>query len=174
MDIKKFFDLSAGKWLSQRSNYELNPPETQNKKSEVSIEIIDANTTQLGQICQANNLQITPTSLGAKITWDNSAEWGQTKQKGATFLILIPNEENPQTGKLFRKGSDNSSQLQTGRYLINSDESLTLIVEDSNIYAEERQWFASENLRMRMSLVKDNTGFNQAAFYSEIRRITSQ
>ncbi|MEC4894798.1 MAG: phycobiliprotein lyase [Oscillatoria sp. PMC 1051.18] len=174
MDIKKFFDLSAGKWLSQRSNYELNPAETQHNKSEIGIEILAPSNAQLGQICQANNCQLTPTSVGAKISWDNSGEWGQAKQKGATFIVLIPDEKNPQTGKLLRQGNNNYPTIQTGRYTINSDESLTLIVEDNNIYAEERQWFASENLRMRMSLVKDNTGFNQAAFYSEIRRITSQ
>ena len=49
------------------------------------------------------------------------------------------------------------------------DEALTLIAESDTMYSEERLWFASPNLRMRVSMTKINGNFSTTAFTSEIR-----
>ena len=57
-----------------------------------------------------------------------------------------------------------------GHYTLGQDEALTLIIETEDIYAEERQWFASENLKLRTIMMRHNDGTQQTSFYSEIRK----
>jgi len=46
---------------------------------------------------------------------------------------------------------------------------LTLYVRVGNTYLEERLWFASPNLRMRVSVAKNAGGVSYTSFTSEIR-----
>ena len=64
--------------------------------------------------------------------------------------------------------------LVAGRYKIGSDDALTLTTEYETTWYEERLWFASPNLRMRVSVVKRIGGFSTASFTSEIRMGGSQ
>jgi hypothetical protein len=49
------------------------------------------------------------------------------------------------------------------------DGALTLTTEYETMWSEERLWFASPNLRMRVSVLKRFGGFSMASFTSEIR-----
>jgi len=49
------------------------------------------------------------------------------------------------------------------------DDALTLMGESETLYSEERLWFASPNLRLRTSTIKQLDGFSTASFCSEIR-----
>jgi hypothetical protein len=56
-----------------------------------------------------------------------------------------------------------------GRYKMGNDGALTLTTEYETMWSEERLWFASPNLRMRVSVLKRFGGFSMASFTSEIR-----
>ena len=58
--------------------------------------------------------------------------------------------------------------------MLAEDEALNLTLEVGDFLMEERIWFASENLRLRTSLIKGNNGYSRTAFYSEIRRLPPQ
>lgn len=168
MDIKEFLDLSAGKWFSQRTNYLLNGSENkaQNNKADLTIELISKDDSRVVQICQAGKIN-PDLSLGGTVqSWDNSVDWGKPKQAGSSTIVLIPDGENDRAGKLLRQGDTKVC----GNYILGDDEALTLVIETDDFYAEERQWFASDNLRLRTTLVKNGTGMKQTSFYSEIRK----
>lgn len=168
MDLKKFLDLSAGKWFSQRTNYLLNGKEdkAQNSKADITIELIPKDDSRVVQLCQANRINPDLSLGGAVQSWDTSVDWGKPKQQGSYTIVLIPDAENERTGRLLRQ----EDTKVYGRYVLGADEALTLIVETEHFYAEERQWFASDNLRLRTTAVKNSNGMNQTSFYSEIRK----
>lgn len=174
MDIQEFFEQSAGKWFAQRTHYNLTNPAAGSSKAEIEVEFLAADTPEIRQLCQQQHVSSAQSCAGLKIGWDNSVDWGGTKQKGFAILVAIPDFENPQTGKLLRASSNPKEQTLSGRYILGADEALTLTLENGTLQAEERLWFASPNLRLRSSFVKNNGQFSDSTFYSEIRRIPAK
>jgi hypothetical protein len=58
--------------------------------------------------------------------------------------------------------------------MLGVDEALTLTTENKGIDIEERQWFVSDNLRMRTTIVKKGEQVIQTSFYSEIRKAVAK
>jgi hypothetical protein len=170
MNIKEFLNLSAGNWFVQRTNYQLNAGEADNSKADITVEFLSSDDAQVIQICEQNNIDASLSLGGTKYSWDTSVDALKPKQKGSSLLILIPNSNEPQTGKLLKQSKNINENNSFGRYILGQDLALTLIVETENIYAEERQWFASDNLKFRTTIVKDSNGNTQTSFYSEIRK----
>ncbi len=171
MDIKEFLDLSAGKWFAQRTRYNLDSQKTENSKSEIKIEILSHDTPEMIRLCQQNHIDPGITLGGKKVSWDNSVDWGKTKQNGCAIVIFIADRDSLQIGKLLRTIGNPQPKLIAGRYIMGNDEALTLIIEEGNTYSEERLWFASPNLRLRTTLIKHSDGFSTTSFYSEIRKM---
>jgi hypothetical protein len=96
-------------------------------------------------------------------------EWDEEKHIGSTVLVPIANPEQPNEGQLLREMGYAEKAPVAGRYIMGSDDALTLITEYETMYSEERLWFASPNLRLRTSILKRFGGFSMASFCSEIR-----
>ena len=171
MDIKKFLELSAGKWFTQRTSYHLDQRKSEQSKAEITVELLSSDNSELIKLCQQHRINPKITWGGTKVSWDNSVDWGKSKTKGSNILVLVTDSDSRDAGKLLRMRGNTSPKTTIGRYILGKDQALTLIIEDENIYLEERQWFASDNLRLRTALVKGNNGFSQTSFYSEIRKI---
>ncbi|MGK7873556.1 MAG: phycobiliprotein lyase [Xenococcaceae cyanobacterium] len=171
MEIKEFLELSAGKWFSQRTSYHLDREKAENSKSEIIIEMLSPDHPEVVKLCEQHKINPSFTLGGTKASWDNSVDWGKAKQKGSTMIILVPDADNHQIGKLLRTMGNPKTTLIAGRYIMGNDEALTLIVEEGRTYSKERLWFASPNLRLRTSLLKHSGGFSTTSFYSEIRRV---
>lgn len=167
MDIKKFLDLSAGKWFSQRTTY-LDENKAQSSKADLTVELLASDSSTIVKLCENARLDPQHSLGGLTTSWDNSVDWGKPKQIGSIVIAVVPNADNEKTGKVLRQGETNGS----GEYLLGEDGALTLIIETDKISAEERQWFASDNLRLRTAVVRNkNSGaILQTAFYSEIRK----
>lgn len=170
MDIKAFLTNCAGEWFTQRTNYNLDGSTVESNKANITVEFIPPDNPQIVALASQNRIEPSLSLGGLKYSWDTSVDWGKPKQQGNTLLILVSDRENSQTGMLFKTAmnSDNIS----GRYILGEDEALTLIIETEDLYAEERQWFAGENLRLRTTVTKDKAGLTTTTFYSEIRRIS--
>lgn len=169
MDIQKFFELSAGKWFSQRTSHHLAFKQAESGKSDIQIETLPADHPEVVQLCQQYEVDPKLAWGGARVTWDGTMEWDKEKHAGSTVLVPIADPEKPNEGKLLRDMGYVEKIPVAGRYVMGADESLTLITEYETMYSEERLWFASENLRLRTSIVKRFGGFSMATFCSEIR-----
>ncbi len=66
-----------------------------------------------------------------------------------------------------------TEEIKTGSYVLAKDEALTLTIDNGAGYWQERIWYASDNLRLRQTLLKQGEDFKIAGFYSEIRKIQS-
>ena len=171
MNIKEFFELSAGKWFVQRTIYQLSEEKPQSSKSEITNDILTSDDPAVIQLCQQNRVDCASVWGGLKSSWDTGASWGKTKQTGSSILIPISNSESSDQGKLLLSISGQSNLPSNINYVMGEDEALTLICSSDSVYMEERVWFASPNLRLRTSLAKNGSDYTQTTFYSEIRRI---
>jgi hypothetical protein len=169
MDINEFFQLSAGKWFSQRTSHHLAFKQSEGGKSDLKIEILDKQDPTVVQLCAQYDVDPELALCGARVTWDGTMEWDEEKHIGSTVLVPIANPEQPNEGQLLREMGYAEKAPVAGRYIMGSDDALTLITEYETMYSEERLWFASPNLRLRTSILKRFGGFSMASFCSEIR-----
>ena len=165
MNLKEFLNLSEGRWFSQRTNYFVGK-EANNSKADITIERIDPQDTKAVELCKKHNLDPKLSVGGTIQSWDNSVDWGKPKQVGSATVILVSNPDDDKTGKLIRP----QDSKVCGHYALGADEALTLTLKTEDIHAEERHWFASDNFKMRTTIVEFNDGRKQTSFYSEIRK----
>jgi len=169
MNIEEFFQLSAGKWFSHRTSQHLAFNQSENGKSDIIIETLTIDHPEVIKLCQQYEINPSSASCGTKITWNGTMEKDQAKHSGSTVLVSIPDVDNPVQGKLLREIVDTEKTPVAGRYKIDSDGALILTIEDETMSSEERLWFASPNLRMRVNVFKSFGGFSITSFTSEIR-----
>ncbi|MDZ8187348.1 MAG: phycobiliprotein lyase [Nostoc sp. ChiSLP02] len=169
MNIEEFFELSAGKWFSHRTIHHLGLNQSEHGKSDIIIEMLTADSPEVSKLCQQYEINPSSASCGLKLTWNGTTEREQVKHSGSTILVSIPDVDNPSQGKLLRQIVDTEKTPVPGRYHIDSDGALTLTIEDETMKSEERLWFASPNLRMRVNVLKRSGEFSITSFTSEIR-----
>jgi hypothetical protein len=169
MNIEEFFELSVGKWFSHRTSHHLAFKQAEDGKSEIVIEILSADNPEVIQLCQQYEIDPHLASCGARVTWNGTMEWDEEKHTGSTVLVTVPDPTQPNMGKLLREMGYAEKAPVAGSYKMGSDDALTLITEYETMWSEERLWFASPNLRMRVSVLKRFGGFSMASFTSEIR-----
>ncbi|MBF2003717.1 MAG: phycobiliprotein lyase [Synechococcales cyanobacterium M58_A2018_015] len=169
MDITEFFQQSSGKWFSQRTSHHLAFKQSEGGKSDLVIELLAKDDPAVIQLCQQYEVDPELALCGARVTWDGTMEWDEEKHAGSTVLVPVADPENVNQGKLLREMGYAEKAPVAGRYVMGSDDALTLITEYETMYSEERLWFASPNLRLRTSILKRFGGFSMASFCSEIR-----
>lgn len=169
MDITEFFQLSDGKWFSQQTSHHLASQQTEIGKSNLRIEMLSKGDPVVVQLCQEYQVDPALALCGNRITWDGTVERSEKKLKGSTVLVAIADPQTPNQGKLLLKRNQAVKPSAAGRYIIGTDEALTLITEFETTRVEERLWFASLNLRLRTSTLKQSDGFSTTSFCSEIR-----
>jgi hypothetical protein len=168
MDIVEFFQLSSGKWFSHRTSHLFAGKRSEGGKSDVLVEMLPKTDPEVIQLCEQYGTDPALALCGSRITWNGTIE-EKEKQSGSTVLVAIADADTPNAGKLLRKTGTTENLSATGRYVIGSDDALTLVIEDGAISSEERLWFASPNLRLRTTILKQADGFSAASFCSEIR-----
>jgi CpeS-like protein len=169
MNIKEFFEMSSGKWFSQRTSHHLAFKQAENGKSEIVIEMLPPDHSEVVALCQQYEFDPNLALCGARVTWNGTMEWDEEKHAGTTVLVPIPDPDLPNEGKLLRDMGYAEKAPVAGKYIVGADESLTLITDYETMYTEERLWFASPNLRLRTSILKRFGGFSMASFCSEIK-----
>lgn len=168
MDIVEFFQLSSGKWFSQRSSHHLTVQQTESGKSDFQVELLAKTDPEVIKLCEQYEIDPALALCGARVIGDESAARGK-EHAGSTVLVPIANPNQAHAGTLLCKVGK-AEVLVAGRYVEGNDEVLTLITENETMYAEERLWFANPNFRLRTSLLKQSGGFSMASFCTEIRK----
>ena len=172
MDIQAFLELCVGQWFSQRTSYQFDTEKAESHQSELTVEWLNSDHSLVTSLCQEYRIDPSQAIGGQKISWNRSSDYGKQKPTGNATIILIPDSNQPEVGKIIQ--TFQSQPASPGSYSLGEDEALTLTLELGDFSMEERIWFASDNLRLRTSLIKGNNGYSRTAFYSEIRRLTPQ
>ncbi|MDZ8053593.1 MAG: phycobiliprotein lyase [Aulosira sp. ZfuVER01] len=169
MNIEEFFELSAGKWFSHRTSHLLAVKQSEDGKSNITIEMLAADHPQVIKLCQKYEVNPSSAACGVIVTGNGAIPGDKEKHSGSTVLVTVPDADNPNEGKLLWEIGDAQKAPTAGRYKLGNDEALTLTTESETTRSEERIWFASPNLRMRVSVVKHLDGFSMGSFTTEIR-----
>jgi hypothetical protein len=172
MDVMEFFQLSAGKWRSQRTTHHLAFKRSEKGESAIQIESLTADHPDIIALCQLHEIEPSLAVGGSRVCWLGSMAWdrdGEGNHEGTTVFALVPDSDNPRQGRLLRDRGYAEIVPVVGHYVMDDEDGLVLITEYETMSSRERFWFASPGLRVRTSTVKRFGGFSTASFCTETR-----
>lgn len=175
MDAMEFFQRSSGKWRSQRTTHHLAFRQAEIGHSDIEVINLDAKDPKILEICKMHEIDPSLAAGGAFVTWDGSMAWDKDDEnhKGSTVFAIVPDSENPRSGRMLRERGYAEIIPVVGRFEMDDEDGLNLITEYETMSSIERFWFTSPNLRMRSSAVKRFGGFNTSTFCTEVRLVES-
>ncbi len=175
MEITEFFELSIGRWRSQRSGHHLAFAHFEEVLSTIDIVSLSTDDPAVLEVCKLYDTDIANITHPFRMTWEGESDWDDKPISGSTVLVPIPDMENPSRGRLLREKGYAETIPAVGKYHLSEDGVFTLLTEYDLAAAEERIWFANPNLRFRVSMIKtsDGKGVTTASFSSEIRSLSS-
>ncbi|MEM9772647.1 MAG: phycobiliprotein lyase [Cyanobacteria bacterium P01_D01_bin.73] len=171
MDAMEFFRRSVGLWRSQRTTHHLPFRRSEIGESNITVGILEAGDPKVIEICNMHNIDPALASGGADVTWKSLMAWDSDSDNhdGASVMVIVPDSDNPYTGKLLRERGYAESDPVAGHYQMDAENGLVLITEYETMSSVERFWFTGDNMRMRTSTLKRFGGFNTATFCTEVR-----
>lgn len=174
MNIDEFVERSLGKWRSQRSAHHLAFHHFEEVTSLIEILPLENDDERVIALCKANQVDSNLISSPFYMTWEGQSDWDEDEVlSGSTVLAPVPDWENPTQGKLLREQGYAETVPAVGHYQLIEDGSFVLNTMYERAAAEEKIWFATPNLRFRVSLIKTGggQGVTTASFSSEIRAL---
>ncbi|HHP7230900.1 MAG TPA: phycobiliprotein lyase [Xenococcaceae cyanobacterium] len=172
MDINQFVKLSLGRWRSQRSAHHLAFAHFEAVTSTIEIEALNTDDATVIQLCKMHDIDPQLASSPFKMSWSGESDWDEAEIiSGSTILVPIPDAANLTQGRLLREQGYAETIPSIGEYAIGADGTFLLVTKYDRAAAEEKIWFATPNLRLRVSMIKtsDGKGVTTASFASEIR-----
>lgn len=180
MDIDTFVARSLGRWRSQRSAHHLAFAHFEEIRSMIDIEPLEKDDPAVLALCESQGVDVGAIATPFKMSWEGETDWDEDDVlKGQTILVPVPdldqNLDHTNSGKLLRDQGYAETIPAAGQYVIHPDGTFVLTTGYDRAAAEEKIWFASENLRFRVSLIKtsDGKGVTTASLSSEVRVSTN-
>ncbi|MEA5465411.1 phycobiliprotein lyase [Leptothoe sp. PORK10 BA2] len=171
MDIETFVEQSLGEWRSQRSAHHLAFGHFEEVRSTINIEAIGADAPGVLALCKLYGVSPETIVSPFKMSWEGESDWDEDQViEGSTILVPVP--DSATTGKLLREKGYAETMESAGTYKLTEDGTFILTTAYDRAAAEEKIWFATPNLRFRVSLIKTSSGkgVTTASFSSEVRR----
>ena len=175
MDITKFVELSIGRWRSQRSAHHLAFSHFEEVLSTIDIVLLAADDPAVIDLCKSYDIDPAMATNPFRMSWEGESDWDEDQTlEGSTVLVPIPDSDDPSKGKLLRDRGYAETVAAAGNYYLSEDGTFVLVSKYDRATAEEKIWFATPNLRFRVSLIKtsDGSGVVTASFSSEIRSLS--
>jgi CpeS-like protein len=174
MNIVEFFQHRAGSWTSTRTSHHLIIKRAESGTSEIHLEMLSVLDPQVIELCEQHGFSPELALCASKVTWDGSMEWdkkdaaAENNHQGFTIFVPIADGEDISQGKLLRHQGYAEKAPVVGRYVMGSDDVLSLITEYGTVYSEEKFWFPRPNLCLRAGLTIGMS--NVTSFCTEIRK----
>jgi phycoerythrin-associated linker protein len=172
MDIETFVAQSIGQWRSQRSAHHLAFSHFEEVRSTIDIIPLTIADPGVLELCQRYGVKPQQVTSPFKMRWEGESDWDEKEEvKGETILVPVPDRERPNTGKLLRDQGYAETVMAAGTYVFLEDHTFLLTTTYDRAAAEEKIWFATPDLRFRVSLIKTSSGrgVTTASLSSEVR-----
>jgi phycoerythrin-associated linker protein len=175
MDIEQFVRQSLGCWRSQRSAHHLAFRHFEAVESTIEIEALAVDNADVLALCQSYAVDPQNVVAPFRMTWEGTSDWDEEEApiQGNTVLVPVPSRQDQRRGELLREQGYAETMAAVGQYQFTGDDTFVLTTPYERAAAEEKIWFATPNLRFRVSLIKtsDGTGVVTASFASEVRAL---
>lgn len=172
MTIEEFFEKSNGDWKSQRSSHNLAWAQFEAVTSEIKIEPRPSSHPDVIELCKQNNVSVDDVLLSLSMSWEGESDWDDDEvMEGSTVMSVI--KDNPTKGRLLRSMGYAETIPAVGNWEMTPDGVFVLNTFYDAAAAEERIWFATPDLRMRVSQIRTSSGRGvvTASFSTEIRKL---
>lgn len=174
MTVEEFFTKSMGEWRSQRSSHNLAWSQFEAVTSEIKIEPRDKTDEGVIALCEANKVEVNDTDISLFMSWEGESDWNDEEDEvleGTTLMSVV--KDGPAHGRLLRSVGYAETIPAIGTWEMTADGVFVLKTFYDMAAAEERIWFATPDLRMRVSQIRTSSGRGvvTASFSTEIRRL---
>lgn len=171
MTAEDFFERSVGEWRSQRSSHNLAWAQFEQITSAIVIAELDRTNDEVVKLCDSNKVNVSDVIFSMKMSWEGESDWDDEVSEGESVMSVIKDGERH--GRLLRSVGYAETIPAVGTWEMSDDGVFTLETSYDAAAAEERIWFATPNLRLRMSQIRTSCGKGvvTASFSSEIRKL---
>lgn len=174
MTVEQFFERSIGLWRSQRSSHILAFAQFEAITSEISIESVSVSDERIKALAAQHNIAESEIAIGIHMSWEGESDWDDDTEaplSGETTLAVTKDSEN--SGKLLRSSGYAESMPAVGDWYMTNEGVFVLETLYEAAAAEERIWFATKDLRIRVSQIRTSSGAGvvSASMSTEIRRL---
>jgi len=146
--IAEFFQLSSGKWRSERRYYTLPDGETKEMVSLITIRFLEQGCSELQQLAQLHELNDPRVmTCGAEVSWESTdSVSGRKQSKGSTLFGVLATT-------LYRDRGFATSKPVTAEYYFTNPKTLCLRTEYNDSVFEEELKLIGTNYRTRQTII---------------------
>jgi hypothetical protein len=164
-----FFQLSCGRWRSQRSVHHLLHRRAEAGGSLIVVDELAPNDQRLVELAQLHGQDPAGLVGGCWVRWSASMAWDKAGEDhtGESVIGLIPTDERGREGILLRDLGYAEKAPASSRFCMDEHDGLLLSTEYETMSVWERFAFQGPNVRVRSSTVEGLS--NNASFCIETR-----
>lgn len=171
MTVEQFFKQSIGQWRSQRSSHNLAWAQFEQITSEITICELEEHDTEIVELCKNNQVDVKDMCFRLKMSWEGESDWDEEVSEGQSVMGVV--KDGSCHGRLLRSVGYAETIPAIGKWEMTDEGMFVLNTFYEAAAAEERIWFATPDLRLRVSQIRTSSGRGvlTASFSSEIRRL---
>ena len=164
-----FFQLSCGRWRSQRSVHHLLHRRAEAGGSLIVVDELAASDQRLVELAQLHGQDPAGLVGGCWVRWSASMAWDKAGEDhtGESVIGLIPTDERGREGILLRDLGYAEKAPASSRFCMDAHDGLLLSTDYETMSVWERFAFQGPNVRVRTSTVEGLS--NNASFCIETR-----
>ena len=166
MDIREFFQQSAGKWSSIKSSHHVDSTTQQSGKSTLQMVLLESGDASVVALCEKQGVKLSTVLGAARVEWDGYLE-GETKNQKGSLVMVATGDLT--AGRMYRSIGNYGGPVPYSEYSFAKGDEITFTTEADRAVAVERIWFESENVRLRHTKTHRADGSSTIAFCSEVR-----
>ena len=168
-DALSFFQLSCGRWRSQRSVHHLLHRRAEAGGSLIVVEELEHSDKRLADIAALHGQDPARLVGGCWVRWSASMAWDKAGEDhtGESLFGLIPTDERGRSGILLRDQGYAEKAPASSEFSMDERDGLLLSTGYETMSVWERFSFSGPNVRVRSSTVEGLS--NNASFCIETR-----
>lgn len=121
MDIVAFFQQSAGKWSSIKSNHHVDTTQQQSGRSTIEMTLLESHDPAVIELCTKQQQDPSAVISAARVKWEGTLEGSTKSETNSTLLVAIGDVKQ---GQLLRAmgnfGSPGRSGITVSAMAVNS------------------------------------------------------